>query len=73
MRIQTAGRRLVREGERVSGIETASLDGAPWGLVLLSELAEALGSCMKPPQTKPCDRFAQWTIRGVEDSFGTRR
>jgi 3-oxo-5alpha-steroid 4-dehydrogenase len=41
--------------------------------MLLSELAEALANCMKPPQCKPCDRFAQWAIGGVEHGYGTKR
>lgn len=73
IRIQTAGTNLIMDGDKVVGIETRSLDTCPWGLQLLAELAEALGSCMKPPQLKPCDAFAQWTIRNIERTYGQPR
>eukprot|EP00756_Hemistasia_phaeocysticola_P013008 Hpha_TRINITY_DN15243_c2_g1::TRINITY_DN15243_c2_g1_i1::g.65948::m.65948/K16051/tesI; 3-oxo-5alpha-steroid 4-dehydrogenase len=73
LRIQTAGTRLVMDHGKVAGIETRNLDSCPWGLQLLAELAEALGSCMKPPQLKPCDAFAQWTIRNIEATYGHPR
>eukprot|EP00756_Hemistasia_phaeocysticola_P013010 Hpha_TRINITY_DN15243_c2_g3::TRINITY_DN15243_c2_g3_i1::g.65956::m.65956/K16051/tesI; 3-oxo-5alpha-steroid 4-dehydrogenase len=74
VRIQTACTRLIIDNGKVTGVETRTMDDtAPWGLQLLAELAEALGSCMKPPQLKPCDAFAQWTIRNIEAIYGQAR
>jgi len=73
VRTQTSARALIKEDGRVVGMETMSFESVPWGLMLLSELAEALANCMKPPQCKLCDAFAQWAIGGVEAAYGTKQ
>ena len=73
LRIQTVARRLVKEGGRIVGVNTIALESVPFVFHLLFEVAEALGSCMKPAELKLCDRFAQWGLAFVEDTYGTKR